>query len=58
MDTFNINVRITRQRLSEQQQPQPQPPAAGAPPDVENEITLDTSGESVIKIAPPRQPTP
>jgi hypothetical protein len=63
MDTYNINVRITRQRLSKQQQPQsqqpqPQPLVAEAPPDVENEITLDTSGESVIEIAPPRPPTP
>jgi hypothetical protein len=58
MDTYNINVRITRQRLSEQQQPQPQPLVAEAPPDVENEITLNTSGESVIEIAPPRQPMP
>jgi hypothetical protein len=60
MDTYNINVRITRQRLSEQQQPQPQPPllVAEAPPDVAEEITLDTSGESVIEIQPPRPPTP
>jgi hypothetical protein len=61
MDTYNINKRITRQRLSEQQQPhpqQPQPLVAEAPPDAANEITLDTSGESVIEIAPPRPPTP
>jgi hypothetical protein len=60
MDTYNINVRITRQRLSEQQpqQQQPQPPVAEAPAEAENTITLDTSGESVIEIAPPRLPTP
>jgi hypothetical protein len=68
MDTFNINVRITRQRLSEEQQPQQQQPQqqqpqpqqlfAEAPPDVAEELTLDTSGESVIEIAPPRPLTP
>jgi hypothetical protein len=63
MDTYNINVRITRQRLSEQQQPQPQQPQqlqmiAETPPIVAEEITLDTSGESVIEIEPPRPPTP
>jgi hypothetical protein len=63
MDTFHINVRITRQRLSEQQQPQPQQPQpppliAEVPPEVAEEITLDTSGESAIEIEPPRPPTP
>jgi hypothetical protein len=62
MDTYNINVRITRQRLSEQQQPQPQPqpqqPIAQAPPAAHEEITLDTSGESVIEIEPPPRPIP
>jgi hypothetical protein len=63
MDTFNINVRITRQRLSEQQQPQPQQPQpqqliADAPQVAAEEVTLDTSGESVIEIEPPRPPTP
>jgi hypothetical protein len=64
MDTFNINVRITRQRLSEQQPPQPQqpqppqPPIAHNPPAEPEEITLDTSGESVIEIEPPPPPIP
>jgi transglutaminase-like putative cysteine protease len=62
MDTYNINVRITRQRLSEQQPPQPQPqpqqPIAQAPPAAPEEITLDTSGESVIEIEPPPPPIP
>jgi hypothetical protein len=63
MDTYNINVRITRQRLSEQQQPQPQQPQppqliADGPPAAPEEITLDTSGESVIVIEPPPPPIP
>jgi transglutaminase-like putative cysteine protease len=62
MDTYNINVRITRQRLSEQQQQQPQPqqqqPIAQAPQAAPEEITLDTSGESVIEIEPPPPPIP
>jgi hypothetical protein len=58
MDTYNINVRITRQRLNEQQQPQPPQPIAEAPPAAPEEITLDTSGESVVVIEPPPPPIP
>jgi hypothetical protein len=59
MDTYNINVRITRQRLNEQPQQPPQPQlVAEAPPEAAKEITLDTSGESVIEIQPPRLPPP
>jgi hypothetical protein len=61
MDTYNINVRITRQRLSEQQPQQPQQPPpqiVNEPPAEPEEITLDTSGESVIEIEPPPRPIP